>query len=514
MRTQLQTDTPLLEFWDATRLRASDEQSADAVGTPGVDAAFRAAVAITLGHGCGQRPGTVLDKGGAFVQARTTPSAGALYPFEVLVSLSDGVRYATYLYDVEAGRISRLSSVMPIPATELATEAGLACGAGEPPQALVTLVARPWKAMAKYGDRGYLYTYLDIGHAATNIAMSALAAGLKPTVHLRFRRQWLAHAFGLTGSCREPQLVVALAPGEPADRTGLPDDVVIPVWRDRRQARLEPPSHQEEQNWNTLRDISVSFVPAMLPRHGRAASIVEPRLPIRPADPLPGPPERVEVRLPRSVGARAVPDAYPRLALGRQSAKGFLVESVSFDAFAGLFDGVSGELDCDFADARGAGVGVQVVVRDVDGLASGGYGYSPGRQALFPLEPGRNDAVSDDEVLAICQGQSGLRHAAALIHLHAPLRPLLRKHGRAGLAEVHFHAAHVAQRLCLNAVRHRVGITCVGGFDDRRCAAVAHLADEDEVIYLLAVGASDPNARKTDRDGIAYSHGMTSARIG
>ncbi|MBM0202880.1 nitroreductase family protein [Micromonospora sp. STR1s_5] len=329
MRTQLRSDTSLLEFWEATRLSDDARYPDQAEPTAGTDEAIRAALAGVLGHGCGQRVGTVLAKGGTFVQARTTPSAGALYPFEVLVGLSDGERCVSYLYEVDSGQLNSFSSAPPVPLAELVAQAGLADVEPAPVRAVITLVARPWTSMAKYGRRGYLYTYLDIGHAATNLALAARAAGLKAVIHLRFRRQWLAHALGLAGTCREPQAVVTItAPEETstdrpaADPPADGDGVVTPVWRDRRQARLEPPGDPERRNFEALRDISLAYAPAAVARPGRIVSVTEPP---PPADVS----ADVVLRRPGSV-----PGDHAALAVLRQSAKGFLPAAVSLDQLA------------------------------------------------------------------------------------------------------------------------------------------------------------------------------------
>ncbi|MER6757031.1 nitroreductase family protein [Micromonospora echinofusca] len=503
MRTQLRSDTPLLEFWEATRLSADDARYPDqAEPAAGTEEAIRAALAGVLVRGCGQRAGTVLAKGGNFVQARTTPSAGALYPFEVLVGVSLGERCVTYLYEVDSGQLNPLASAPPVPLAELVAEAGLADAAPAPVHAVVTLVARPWTSMAKYGRRGYLYTYLDIGHAATNLALAARAAGLEAAIHLRFRRQWLTHALGLAGTCREPQAVVTVTVPGPASAgraavespTGG-DGVLTPVWRDRRQAWLEPPGDPERRNFEALRDISLSYAPTAVARPGQVTSVAEPPA----ADPS------ADVALRRSKGG---PVEHAALAERRQSAKGFLPAAVSLDQLAGLLDGLDGRLAADFAELAGAGVGVRVVARAVTGITPGAYAYSVRRHALHPAGGG---SVDEEDVLATCQRQDGLRHAGALVLLHTPLRELLREQGRAGLAEVHLHAAAVAQRLCLNAARERVGVTCVGGFDEAYAARLGCLPRDEEVIYLIAVGVADPAARKADRDPVAYSHGRTAA---
>jgi nitroreductase len=105
-------------------------------------------------------------------------------------------------------------------------------------------------------------------------------------------------------------------------------------------------------------------------------------------------------------------------------------------------------------------------------------------------------------------GQGVVHNAALLLVLHAPVRPLLGARGRQGLAELHFHAAATAQRLCLGAAEQGLGITCLGGFDTGRVADLVHLEGSEEVVYVLAGGVPDESAVKWDRAPVAYSHGL------
>ncbi|MEV0407215.1 nitroreductase family protein [Actinoallomurus sp. NPDC050550] len=501
MRSQLHSENPLLDFWESTRLSADEALDPPEPERPdaatAADQALRVVLADALGRGCGQRPGTVLAKDGTFVQARTTPSAGALYPFEVLVSLGPGG--TTYLYEIDAGRLSPLASGPPVPPDELAAGAGIGGRGGAVPRAVVVFAARPWRSMAKYGVRGYRYTFLDTGHAASNLALALRDAGLSATVHLRFRRQWLAHALGLAGTCREPQAVVTVTgTPEPPTRDA---DAARPVWLDRGQARLDPPDDAERRNFATLRGISLSYGPATPPWPGQATSLSEARHGGRAAGPG-GPGGPAPVWLPRR---KAGPGDRAELMARRESAKGFLPDPIPLARLAALLDGVNGGLDADFADPE-LGVAVRIVARAVEGLAPGAHAYAPSGHMLLPMGEGE---VAEADVLETCQRQAGLRHAAALVLLHAPVPEVLREHGRGGLAELHFHAAHVAQRMCLNATAAGLGLTCVGGFDEAHGARLGRLSRDEEIVYLLAVGVPDPAARKTDREAVAYSHGRT-----
>jgi nucleoside phosphorylase len=53
-------------------------------------------------------------------------------------------------------------------------------------------------------------------------------------------------------------------------------------------------------------------------------------------------------------------------------------------------------------------------------------------------------------------------------------------------------------------------MTCVGGFDGEESAALARLAGDEEVAYVILLGISDDAAFKHDRLRVAFSHGQTS----
>jgi SagB-type dehydrogenase family enzyme len=494
MQTRAPAETPLLSFWNATRLRANIGPASGTHGTF-ADRSFREVLAVVLGRGCGQSPGTVLRRGLEPVQARTIPSAGALYPFEVLVNVRDNGAFVGYVFDVEAGRITRLAAGRPSTEADLLGGAGLDLAPGQQLAAVVTLVARPWTAMAKYGQRGYLYTLLDIGHAASNLLLAAAASGLSARLHLRFQRQRLAEILSLLSLCREPQIVMSIAQPPTVPSGHSADSFGVPIWGPEVTVLAEP-SSAEEANWRSLQDVNAFDASPAGVIPGPASSIAEPEsastLGSGQLIALPDPPDRPG-------------QDFARVALRRRSVKGFRSGSLTIEQLGALFSGVNSPLDVDFAE--GLAVSARILVRDVEQLTPGPYSYSPGRHALEPVfGPDEPNVVDDDEVMATVMGQAGLRSAAVLIHLHAVLRPLLRCRGRAGLGEIHFHAAHVAQRMCLNGARYGIGITCVGGFDEVRCASLVRLPSENEVIYVLAAGVPDELTIKTDREAVAYSH--------
>jgi len=103
---------------------------------------------------------------------RAAPSAGALYPLEIYVAIGDGL----FHYEPEKHRLRRLSDEDPRPAfhqAALEQESTLEAGA-------VFLFAAVFERTERhYGPAdGRRYVLMDVGHAAENLLLEAVALGL------------------------------------------------------------------------------------------------------------------------------------------------------------------------------------------------------------------------------------------------------------------------------------------------------------------------------------------------
>ncbi|WP_194280772.1 nitroreductase family protein [Streptomyces fagopyri] len=490
-------DPLLAQFLEETRLR-SETQVPPRATEPGPRPEMHQrwlALAEVLSVGYGERAGAVITKGRTLMRARTTPSAGALYPFDVLVAFQSTAGYRIYHYDAAD---CCLHSPFPVGDQDLAALLGMPQAWERMPAAVVAVVGRPWKSMRKYGRRGYRYTHLDGGHAAANIALAAADAGFTPAVHLRFDRHRAARLFAVDGRCREPQALVALsAPAggqtwQGADGAGHANPFAVPVWRHEGDAGSERPDAAECDNWLDISSISTYGGESSPPPHwGTVRSVTCADEATDTAD---------DILLPGADTAPTPP--FPQVAVERTSAKGFLPGALDRASLGRALAGLRGSLAVDSAD--GPLVGLRVLARTVEGIAPGSYAYVPQTHALSPRG---GDGASSESVAAACVNQDVVRDAAVLIALHAPMRALRGRHGRQGLAELHFHAAAAAQRICLGGCAHDVGVTCLGGFDAERIAELTMLNSSEEVIYVLAAGVPDASAVKWDRAPIAYSHG-------
>ncbi len=481
----------LVGFWDEARLHADQARSTSIRPMPGA-VPWRTALEDVLRVGYGiQSQSRFVNGVWERVRWRTVPSAGALYPFEVIVSV---IGEGSYLWDLEKGRLVTCG-LAPLTRDDLAA-AGCAVAPGQRLQALIILVARPWLSMKKYRLRGYPYCHLDVGHVATNLVLYATALGQAPTLHLRFSHALVAERLELGGLCREPLAVLSFAGTDPAPaaepRAGLAAGSEVP-----EAAGLELPAEPEILNWESLRGL------LSLDSH-----VAPPCAPI--SSPILLEPEEVPeddvLPLPAGRSQPVTAREWRSAILSRRSAKGFRDEPLSVMQIGELLGALrGGGLLADCPPDPAAQLGVRLIARSLDGLA-GVFAYAPRDHALY-----RVDSRAGDPCRA-CMRQEISRNAAALIILHAPICPLVDLHGYSAFTELHFRAAELAQRLYLAASRMggAVEITCIGGFDSEECADLARLTGSDEALYVILLGVPEETAVKHDRLDVAFSHGYTS----
>jgi SagB-type dehydrogenase family enzyme len=108
---------------------------------------------------------------------RTVPSAGALYPIEtyLIVNNVEDLEEALYHYNIEAHALEELK------VGDFAEE--IAHAALEQKMLIKAPVVLIWtgvfeRSKWKYAQRAYRYVYLDAGHIAQNLALSAISIGL------------------------------------------------------------------------------------------------------------------------------------------------------------------------------------------------------------------------------------------------------------------------------------------------------------------------------------------------
>ena len=123
------------------------------------------------------RTGEVRFAGGGVHGLRAAPSAGALYPAELYVGVRRVAGLAPGLYHYEV-RDHALALLEEGDQTERLFE--VCCFQRYAREAAVVLLiaAALQRTKRRYGERGYRYVFLDLGHLTQNLLLSATSLGL------------------------------------------------------------------------------------------------------------------------------------------------------------------------------------------------------------------------------------------------------------------------------------------------------------------------------------------------
>jgi SagB-type dehydrogenase family enzyme len=119
------------------------------------------------------------DGGEADLHFRTAPSGGGLYPIDLYLAALriDQLESALYRYAPRFDRLVRTGDGDDVDAVVRAFAVPEEIIALSQAAAIVLLVARPWRSMRKYGDRGLRFVFIEAGAIAENIHLATVALG-------------------------------------------------------------------------------------------------------------------------------------------------------------------------------------------------------------------------------------------------------------------------------------------------------------------------------------------------
>ncbi|MCL1877714.1 MAG: SagB/ThcOx family dehydrogenase [Defluviitaleaceae bacterium] len=108
---------------------------------------------------------------------RTTPSAGALFPLEIYVVIGnvEGIEPGVYRYISEENKIVQVISG-DVRSSLAAAALGQRSVQNAP--AILAISADFEIMLPRYGERGIMYIYIEVGHSAQNVYLQAEALGL------------------------------------------------------------------------------------------------------------------------------------------------------------------------------------------------------------------------------------------------------------------------------------------------------------------------------------------------
>ncbi len=117
---------------------------------------------------------------------RTAPSAGALYPLEVYIIVGYVKDLLAGIYKYNIREHALMIMVDGDRRNDICRAALQQRFIAKAPVVLLFCTVKE-RVTSKYGERGLKYIFMEVGHAAQNVCLQAVALGLKTTVVGAFR---------------------------------------------------------------------------------------------------------------------------------------------------------------------------------------------------------------------------------------------------------------------------------------------------------------------------------------
>ncbi|MBN2809102.1 MAG: SagB family peptide dehydrogenase [Deltaproteobacteria bacterium] len=397
---------------------------------------------------------------------RSNPSAGALQPLEIYLSLprADDLPAGLYHYDLLKPGLNRLrhdSAAAAFAAAFGKSEAG----DGFFSTLLVSGIF--FRSAWKYRARAYRYLLLDAGHLLENLSLALTALGADYAVGLDFDDALINQSAGFDGE-REVGLAVVrwrTASVSAADRV-----------------RLEADDPEPELRGSSRVSTREVYYPELKEIH-QATSV-----------PLRQPPDSGRSRpdfysglqdwhvIPAGVALPAPTFNYVDSLRRRRSQRNFiksetpLAENVLHLLLEGLLPGG--------AQSSLPEPEIAFLAAGVSGLVDGLYFLDrlSGRYALFMKQDRRR------LLAAAALDQRWLAQAALNFLFFADLEAAGERYGARSYRNLHIGAGRLGQSLYLRAAALGLGACAVGAFYDRELAEVCCLPKNFDPLYLVGVG--------------------------
>ena len=119
---------------------------------------------------------------------RTAPSAGALYPLELYLIAGNVKNLSPAIYKYSP-REHALREIVSGDRRSDLSRAALHQGSIRKAPAIILFCAAYERTTGKYGQRGIRYVHMEVGHAAQNVCLQAIALGLHTAVIGAFREE-------------------------------------------------------------------------------------------------------------------------------------------------------------------------------------------------------------------------------------------------------------------------------------------------------------------------------------
>jgi SagB-type dehydrogenase family enzyme len=401
--------------------------------------------------------------GGVDFYYRSVASAGALYPFELYLGVSNvqGLADGIYHHSVASQALAKLRHG---DITDYLVR-GVQIDNKSVPVVSFFLTAIFYRSSWKYRDRAYRYHLLDTGHLAENLVEALTVTRVPFRLYYDFDDVIINDLLCLDTD-REVCLAVALCWGKSAAGSG-PESSGATVEDPRSASRVSV----REMDYPVIREAHelTSHVVARVVSPGYMYANLGLKLD---EGTQVGSPERS----PELIG-------YSDAVFQRRSSRNFVRNVLPSDWFKTLLDMV-----CCVANSHDRpldeALAVGLLVGNVEGVEPGFYLLDRKRRSLLPVAYG----FMMDEMASVCLNQEWLGNCALHFLCLSNLGHVEGVWGPRAYRYAMLSAGKLGQRIYVGATAMGIGCCGIGAFYDHEASRLLGLREECSLLYLVAAG--------------------------
>jgi SagB-type dehydrogenase family enzyme len=401
--------------------------------------------------------------GGVDFYYRSVASAGALYPFELYLGVSNvrGLADGVYHHSVASQALTKLRHG---DITDYLIR-GVQIDNKSVPLVSYFLTTIFYRSSWKYRDRAYRYHLLDTGHLAENLAEALTMSRVPFRLYYDFDDVIINDLLCLDTN-REVCLAVAVCRGNSATNGGS----------ELSGATVEDPKSASRVS---VRELDY---PVIREAHELSSHVIAPV--VSPGDMF----ANLGLRLDEGIQV-AFPERSPELigysdaVFQRRSVRNFVRNALSSDCFKTLLEMVCCDANSHDRSLDEA-LAVGLLVGNVEEVEPGFYLLDRKGRSLLPVAYG----FMMDEMASVCLNQEWLGNCALHFVFLSNLGHVEEIMGARAYRYAMLSAGRLGQRIYVGATAMRIGCCGIGAFYDDEAGRLLGLREECSLLYLVAAG--------------------------
>jgi len=401
---------------------------------------------------------------------RAAPSAGALYPTEVMVVLREieGLKNGLYAYSVPHHQLVLLYEGVEM------EEVAAACWddpAFEEAKMCVVLTGLWQRSRWRYHDRAYRRILLDTGHVLGNLVHAAGHEGYQAKVRTRFIDSRLQSLLFLDD---EEEGALALVPLVPWQSTGVEvrhEESTLEVRSSAATPLAAPPAEDPI--------VALQRAGELLDDSGAKALAMKPALE-----------EEGHTVFPLKGTMADLSGEFCSISVQRRSTRQFTGASIEAKDLGRVLDFSHRFMRSESTQLLGAGplLDVHCITQRVKGIDSGHWQYCCEKHQLFLRKAGDHRRSLQE----YCLGQDLAGDAAAAVIYTAPLADAVSLLGDRIYRDLHLDSGFLGHQINLACMRLNAGVSGIAGFFDDSLGQFLGLPEGHIVTYITLIGDPMP----------------------